>query len=167
VIHDSFASRRLIRLAAALVLTLAVAYAIPAAQTPAKKILTVDDYTRWRSINGAELSGDGSWAAYDLQYTNTLPADAKPVLHLLRLDTNQDIEIPNATGGDLAVAKLRELPVALQRREILKWLRLRKIANVGFDVVESIRSLLDHTVAKVNLPQDRHVRRRAGKIFIE
>jgi len=51
----------------------------------------------------------------------------------------------------------------------LKWLRLRKIPNVGFDVVENIRSLLDPDarVAKVNLPQDRHVRRRAGKIFIE
>jgi tRNA(Ile)-lysidine synthase len=78
-------------------------------------------------------------------------------------------QLPNATDVDLAVAKLRELPVALQRREILKWLRARKIANVGFDVVEGVRSLLDHdsSVAKVNLPQDRHVRRRAGRIFIE
>ncbi|MEY2555815.1 MAG: hypothetical protein QOF93_959, partial [Verrucomicrobiota bacterium] len=47
--------------------------------------------------------------------------------------------------------------------------RTRKITNVGFDVVENVRSLLNHDapVAKVNLPQDRHVRRRAGKIFIE
>jgi len=69
----------------------------------------------------------------------------------------------------LSVTKLRDLPTALQRREILKWLRTRRIMNVGFDVVESVRSLLDHEsrVAKVNLPQDRHVRRRAGKIFIE
>jgi tRNA(Ile)-lysidine synthase len=80
-----------------------------------------------------------------------------------------EAQLPNATDGDLAVAKLRALPVALQRREILKWLRSRKVRNVGFDVVESVRSLLDHNlrVAKVNLPQDRHVRRRAGKIFIE
>ena len=78
-------------------------------------------------------------------------------------------QLPDATDADLAVAKLRDLPVALQRREILKWLRTRKIANVGFDVVEDVRSLLgyDAPVAKVNLPQDRHVRRRAGKIFIE
>jgi len=78
-------------------------------------------------------------------------------------------QLPDATDADLAVAKLRDLPVALQRREILKWLRARKIANVGFDVVEDVRSLLGHDapVAKVNLPQDRHVRRRAGKIFIE
>jgi tRNA(Ile)-lysidine synthase len=78
-------------------------------------------------------------------------------------------QLPNATGIDLSVAKLRKLPVALQRREILKWLRTRKITNVGFDVVENVRSLVDHdtSIAKVNLPQDRHVRRRAGKIFLE
>ena len=78
-------------------------------------------------------------------------------------------QLPDATGVDLAVAKLRDLPIALQRREILKWLRVRKITNVGFDIVEDVRSLLEHDarVAKINLPQDRHVRRRAGKIFIE
>jgi len=80
-----------------------------------------------------------------------------------------DDQLPDATDADLAVAKLRDLPVALQRREILKWLRARQITNAGFDVVEDVRSLLGHDarVAKVNLPQNRHVRRRAGKIFIE
>jgi len=80
-----------------------------------------------------------------------------------------DSQLPNARGDDLAVGELRELPTALQRREILKWLRAHKIANVGFDVVEEIRSLLQRNarVAKINLPQDRHVRRRSGKIFIE
>src|SRR5436853_3287249 len=46
--------------------------------------------------------------------------------------------------GALSVAELRDLPIALQRREILKWLRTRKITNVGFDVVENVRALLDH-----------------------
>jgi tRNA(Ile)-lysidine synthase len=78
-------------------------------------------------------------------------------------------QLPDTTDSELAVEQLRDLPVALQRREILKWLRARKIANVGFDVVEDVRSLLgrDARVAKVNLPQDRHVRRQAGKIFVE
>jgi len=77
--------------------------------------------------------------------------------------------LPEVTGADLSVSELRSLPVALQRRAILKWLRARKIANIGFDVVEEVRSLLDPEArrAKVNLPQDRHLRRRAGKIFIE
>jgi dienelactone hydrolase len=73
---------------------------LPAAeQAPAKKILTVDDYTRWRSISGAEISGDGKWVTYVVQLTNTPTADAKPVLHLLNLETSQDVEVANATGG--------------------------------------------------------------------
>jgi dipeptidyl aminopeptidase/acylaminoacyl peptidase len=69
------------------------------AQGPSKKVLTVEDYTRWHSISGQEISGDGKWVAYGLSFTNTLPADAKPVLHILNLETNQDIEVANATGA--------------------------------------------------------------------
>jgi tRNA(Ile)-lysidine synthase len=78
-------------------------------------------------------------------------------------------QLPESTDSALAVAKLRVLPVALQRRAIFKWLRAEKIANVSFDIVESVRSLLDRDarVAKINLPQDQHLRRRAGKIFVE
>jgi tRNA(Ile)-lysidine synthase len=79
-----------------------------------------------------------------------------------------ETQLPNASGAELSVLELRKLPMALQRREILKWLRDRKIANVGFDVVENVRALLDpdSRTAKANLPQGRHVRRRAKKIFI-
>ena len=78
-----------------------------------------------------------------------------------------DEQLPNARGPILSAAQLRRLPIALQRREILAWLRSRNVSNIGFDVVENVRRLLDHDVAKINLPQDRHVRRRAGKIFLE
>jgi len=75
----------------------------------------------------------------------------------------------DAQDVDLSVEKLRHFPTALQRRRIMKWLRARNVADVGFEVIERVRSLLDRDarVAKINLPQDRHVRRRAGKIFIE
>ncbi len=78
-------------------------------------------------------------------------------------------QLPNSTGAPLSVADLRELPVALQRRAILKWLRAQKISDVGFDVIERVRSLADGgaSVAKVNLPRDFHARRRARKIFLE
>ncbi len=69
------------------------------AQAPSKKVLTVEDYTRWRNISGQQISGDGKWVTYGLSYTNTVPAEAKPVLHILNLETNQDVEVPNATGG--------------------------------------------------------------------
>jgi tRNA(Ile)-lysidine synthase len=70
---------------------------------------------------------------------------------------------------DLVVEKLRVLPVALQRRAILKWLREQNITGVGYESIERVRSLLDPAsrIAKINLPQDRHARRRAKKIFIE
>lgn len=69
----------------------------------------------------------------------------------------------------LSVKELRALPVALQRRTILKWLRAQNISEIGFDAIERVRSLLDPTaqVAKVNLAKDRHVRRRAGNLFVE
>jgi tRNA(Ile)-lysidine synthase len=78
-------------------------------------------------------------------------------------------ELTGSTDAELLVSKLRVWPIALQRRAILKWLRMLNIADVGFDVIERVRSLADRDAdaAKVNLSQDRHARRRAGKIFIE
>ena len=69
----------------------------------------------------------------------------------------------------LAVKPLRAMPIAVQRRMLHKWLRARDVPDLSFDLVERVRALLDlaSRVAKTNLPQDRHVRRRAGQIFIE
>jgi tRNA(Ile)-lysidine synthase len=80
-----------------------------------------------------------------------------------------DNEVPDSTSADLSVPKLRALPIALQRRAILKWLRAQNISEVGFEMIERVRALADREapMAKVNLPKDRHVRRRAGKIFVE
>ena len=78
-------------------------------------------------------------------------------------------ELRDSTHADLSVVKLRALPIALQRRAVLKWLRMLNVAEVGFDAIERVRSLADHDtrIAKVNLAENRHARRRAGKIFIE
>jgi tRNA(Ile)-lysidine synthase len=78
-------------------------------------------------------------------------------------------QLPDSADAQFSVGQLRALPVALQRRAILKWLRAQNVAEVGFDVIEKIRSVLEPAAraAKVNLAQDRHVRRRAGRIFIE
>jgi len=78
-------------------------------------------------------------------------------------------ELRDSTHADLSVVKLRALPIALQRRALLKWLRAQKVSDVGFDAIERVRSLADRDVriAKVNLPGNRHARRRAGKIFLE
>lgn len=71
----------------------------PAAAPGARKPLTIADYSKWRSIEDAVIAPDGKWVAYTLRFTNTLPADAKPVLHLRNLDTNQEIEIQHAHDG--------------------------------------------------------------------
>jgi tRNA(Ile)-lysidine synthase len=69
----------------------------------------------------------------------------------------------------LSVREFRGLPITLQRRGILKWLRTQNVSEIGFEVIERVRSLLDpgSRTAKTNLPQNRHVRRRAGKLFLE
>lgn len=69
----------------------------------------------------------------------------------------------------LSVQRLRVLPVALQRRTVTRWLRAHAVADVGFDLVEQVRAMLDAASgrAKINLPGNRHVRRRSGELFIE
>ena len=90
---------QLVLVAFAIFLLSGTAYAQPIPQATAPRALTVDDYSRWRSINDQELSGDGKWVSYVLRFTNTKSEDAKPVLHLLNLETDQDVEVPDATGG--------------------------------------------------------------------
>ena len=69
----------------------------------------------------------------------------------------------------LAVEPLRKMSLAVQRRTLHKWLRAGQVAEVGFDLVERVRGLLDLAsgIAKTNLPRNRHARRRAGKLFLE
>jgi tRNA(Ile)-lysidine synthase len=78
-------------------------------------------------------------------------------------------QLPNAMGIDLSVKELRKRPLAFQRRQILKWLRAQNVSEIGFEVIERVRSLLTpgSRTAKTNLPQNRHVRRRAGRLFLD
>jgi len=84
-------------------------------------------------------------------------------------DLLESLVSDQADASKLEVVSLRKIPVALQRRAIVTWLRRHGIRNVEFDVVENIRDLLDPQCkgAKVNLPRGRYARRRAKKIFIE
>jgi tRNA(Ile)-lysidine synthase len=71
--------------------------------------------------------------------------------------------------AELPVKELRAQPRALQRRTIHRWLQSRGIADLDFETVERVRALVEPEAphAKTNLPHDRHVRRRSGKIFVE
>lgn len=94
---------RLVPTACALALTFIVAYATPSAQqTPAaetKKALTIDDYTKWKSLSGQEMSADGKYVAYVVQSTNVPTADTKPVLHIQNLETGAEVTVADATGN--------------------------------------------------------------------
>ncbi|MGI8820366.1 MAG: tRNA lysidine(34) synthetase TilS [Chthoniobacterales bacterium] len=69
----------------------------------------------------------------------------------------------------LSVQEMRAEPVALQRRAIAQWLRQHAISDIGFEMVDRVRRLLesDGRCAKINLTAGRHARRRAGELFIE
>jgi dipeptidyl aminopeptidase/acylaminoacyl peptidase len=69
-----------------------------AADPASKRAMTIDDYARWKTIEGAQLSGDGKWVAYVLRLTNVPTTDSKPVLHILNLDNNQDVTVADATN---------------------------------------------------------------------
>src|SRR5205823_4712159 len=56
-------------------------------------------------------------------------------------------QLRDSTDADLSVVKLRALPIALQRRALLKWLRTQNVADVGFDAIERVRSLADRLFA--------------------
>ncbi len=113
--HDRRAHTRLPFLSTFLagsVLALAAASPAPRAQTAgppvhaaaqaadsAKKVLTPDDYARWRTIGDQSISSDGRWVTYVYRFTNVAQRDVKPELHILNLETNEDVAIPNASNG--------------------------------------------------------------------
>ena len=70
-----------------------------AADPKTKRPLTIADYSRWRTIEGAQLSGDGRWVAYGLRFANVVTPDAKPELHIRNLDTNQEIVVKDGSSA--------------------------------------------------------------------
>ncbi len=73
-----------------------------------------------------------------------------------------------AGEAQLPVKALRGGPLAQQRRTILRWLQGRGVSDIDFAMVEAVRGLMENRVpAKINLPGNRFVRRREGKIFVE
>lgn len=62
-----------------------------------KRALSVEDYSRWRSIEGSQISSDGKFAAYVLRQMNVPQVDSRPVLHIVRIDDDQHVTIPQAS----------------------------------------------------------------------
>ena len=71
----------------------------PAAAQEETKVLSLEDYGRWRTIGDQALSSDGRWVTWVYRFTNVTEQDAKPVLHLLDLQTDQDTTIADASNA--------------------------------------------------------------------
>lgn len=74
-----------------------------------------------------------------------------------------------ATGKELSVAILREMPQAKRDRLLLRWFAERGVQDCGFDEVARAAAVLlsDEKPAKANLPGGHFVRRSQGRFFIE
>lgn len=76
----------------------------------------------------------------------------------------------DALPEELPVKLISGIPLARQRRLLRAWLERQGIP-AGYAEVEGVRSLLDPNSeghpAKINVPSGRHVRRRAGRIWVE
>jgi tRNA(Ile)-lysidine synthase len=74
-----------------------------------------------------------------------------------------------ARGAQLDVRAWRRQPVAHQRRLLRAWLHRHLEQDLDFETIERARvvALSDGPPAKTNLPRGHHLRRRAGKLFVE
>jgi dienelactone hydrolase len=93
--EESFLMKRF----AIALLVVAATAAQPLAQSAGKRPLTVDDYTKWKSINDTAISSDGKWVTYVLRTTNVPDDKSDPILHVVNIETSTDVGVPNATGG--------------------------------------------------------------------
>ena len=93
---SSFA--RVLAIAALIAAPTSFATAQSAPAVGAKKVLSVADYTRWRSIENAQISGDGKWVASVWRFTNFPINESKPELHLRNVDAGSDVVIPRGAN---------------------------------------------------------------------
>lgn len=101
------------------------------------------------------------------------PSFRESILRNARLLADEEdylsgLAAPMAARATLPKKLLGELHASIRRRVLHAWLKNRGIVEPGFAEVERVASLLSPDgPAKVNLPGNRHARRRAGVLFIE
>ncbi|NKB90401.1 MAG: prolyl oligopeptidase family serine peptidase [Acidobacteria bacterium] len=71
---------------------------IAAAVEPGTRVLGLEDYNRWRTVDGMTLAADGSWAAFS--YGTRREAD--PELHIKSLTTDRTHVVERATRPQLS-----------------------------------------------------------------
>ena len=63
-------------------------------QGPAKLLLQPKDYDMWHHLRSTQISGDGQWTSYIMDYEK-----AKDTLFVLSLDGKSEYQFPNAHSG--------------------------------------------------------------------
>ncbi|MFI5233240.1 MAG: hypothetical protein ACHQSE_12095, partial [Gemmatimonadales bacterium] len=89
---------RILPAAALIACAATLAGAQDAAAPSAKKTLGVADYTRWRTIESAGISGDGRWVVSVMRLTNLPANETKPEVHLRNLDSGAEVAIAHASS---------------------------------------------------------------------
>jgi len=103
---------------------------------------------------------------FGASFRSTIPRNARLLADEEELLSS--MATPIASSEKLPVKMLLDLHPALRRRVIHGWLKGRGIEEPGYAEVELVGSLLKPVgPPKVNLPGNRHARRRAGVLFIE
>lgn len=74
-----------------------------------------------------------------------------------------------AAEPEMDVKRLREMPVPLRNRLIFQWFRNHGVGDCGYEEVCRVAEVLlsDARPAKANLPGNRYVRRKEGRLFLE
>jgi dienelactone hydrolase len=93
----------------------------PGPEANGKRVLTINDYTRWRAIDAAQISADGAWLSYGLRLTNVVATDARPELHLKRVEANDETVVKDVTQASFSsdsrwIVYQVETPAAAGRR---------------------------------------------------
>ncbi|MFL6540337.1 MAG: tRNA lysidine(34) synthetase TilS [Chthoniobacterales bacterium] len=141
----------------------------------------IDRYIRAHALNFREDASNGRLTATRNRMRHTIipflekefgRGIRKAIWRAASIASEEDAVLESMlppSAEKLRVDSLGKQPIALQRRTIRAWLQQHQTPNVSFDLVEAVLALLDVKAgpAKMNLPGDRHVRRRAGELFIE
>ncbi len=77
----------------ALALMAPTAFAVPAGQADEKKVLTIDEYARFRSVTSTALSPDGQWVSYGYR-----KREADDEFVVKNLDDDRTFEVPRGSA---------------------------------------------------------------------
>lgn len=100
-----------------------------------KKVLTLEDYPRWRRITSTSISPDGNWITYGYR-----PNNADDTLHVMKLSGNSPQKIPGGTrpvfsGDSRWAAYMINLPKAeaeklrKAKKPVTREVELRKLGS--------------------------------------